>query len=141
MGRNEADKNIENLADETGGKSYFIRDDDSSEALQQAFVGSFTYQSSSVQNEDLTFKLFEKDVLASAAQTDLVDEFDVDSTVGRNLKLRVFDLVNKKSVKSIELTGPDGDVVNNFVFDASTATLTVDLAKVQYNFNGKNRRD
>jgi calcium-activated chloride channel regulator 3/4 len=136
----KADMNLEDLARKTEGKSYFVRDADGEAALQDAFLSASTFQSS-VQNEDLTFKLFEKDFLTSAAQTDLVDEFDVDSTVGRNLKLRVFDLVNKKSVKSIELTGPDGDVVNNFVFDASTATLTVDLAEVQYNFNGKNRRD
>jgi hypothetical protein len=117
------------LADVTGGKSYFIKDDDSSEALQQAFVGASTYQST-VKNEDLIFKLFEKDLTAGGGQTDLTDDFDVDETVGRNLKLSVFNLDNKKSVKSIELTGPDGNVVNNFVFDTTTATLTVDLAKV-----------
>jgi calcium-activated chloride channel regulator 4 len=117
------------LADVTGGKSYFIKDDDSSEALQQAFVGASTYQST-VKNEDLIFKLFEKELTASVDQTDLTDEFVVDDTVGRNLKLSVFNLDDEMSVESVELTGPDGDVVNNFVFDTTTATLTVELAKV-----------
>ncbi|EFX71592.1 hypothetical protein DAPPUDRAFT_326968 [Daphnia pulex] len=125
----EADKNVEHLADVTGGKSYFIKDDDSSEALQQAFVGASTYQST-VKNEDLIFKLFEKELTASGDQTDLTDEFDVDETVGRNLKLSVFNLDDEMSVESVELTGPDGDVVNNFVFDTTTATLTVELAKI-----------
>jgi hypothetical protein len=83
-----------------------------------------------VKNEDLIFKLFEKELTASVDQTDLTDEFVVDETVGRNLKLSVFNLDDEMSVESVELTGPDGDVVNNFVFDTTTATLTVELAKV-----------
>ena len=128
--RREADPNIERLADVTGGKSYFIKDDDSSEALQQAFMGACTYQSR-VKNNDMIFKLFDK---SFELKTSLEDEVEVDPTVGRNLKLSVFNLDNRDGVESIELTGPDGVVVNNFQFDTSTATVTVELAQVKTKF-------
>ena len=139
MSSEKADQNLEDLARKTEGKSYFVKDEDGGAALQEAFLGASTFQSS-VHNEDLIFKLFEKDLTAGGGQADLTDDFDVDETVGRNLKLSVFNLDNKKSVKSIELTGPDGDVVNNFVFDTTTAILTVDLAKVNNTIKYVNNR-
>lgn len=126
LGRRDADNNIEKLADATGGKSYFISDDDSSEALQQAFSGACTYQSR-VKNNDLKFKLFE-----TTAETlwPIEGSFDVDATVGRNLKLSVFNLENRDNVESMQLRGPANEVFNKIVFDTSTATVTVALAQV-----------
>lgn len=42
--RREAEDKIEDLAKQTNGKSYFIDDNDSSQGLNDAFVGSLTYQ-------------------------------------------------------------------------------------------------
>ena len=130
MHRENADKNLENLADKTEGKSYFVKDEDSSEALKQAFLGASTFQSR-VKNSDLIFKLFEKSFVVSESRTSLADIVEVDPTVGRNLKVDVFNLDNQESVESIELTGPDGSVFSNFEFDTSTATTTVKLAEVK----------
>ena len=131
--RREADTNIEHLADVTGGKSYFIKDDDSSEALQQAFSGACTYQSI-VNNDDLKFKLFET---TASARRSVEGCFDVDATVGRNLKLSVFNLENRNNVESMKLKGPSDDVFDRVDFDTSTATVTVALAQVyQMHYQG-----
>jgi hypothetical protein len=114
------------LADVTGGKSYFIKDDDSSEALQQAFMGACTYQSR-VKNNDLRFKLFET---TAVAFWPIEGCFDVDATVGRNLKLSVFNLENRDNVISMQLKGPSNEVFNQIHFDTTTATVTVALAQV-----------
>lgn len=52
----EADKNIEYLADMTDGKSYFVHDDDTSEALGEAFQCALTYQST-ISAEDMHIKV------------------------------------------------------------------------------------
>jgi hypothetical protein len=125
----KADTHLENLADETEGKSYFIKDEDSSGVIQDAFLTASTFQSS-VKNNDLIFKLFEKSVEDKDLKTNLADTFEVDPTVGRNLKLKVFNLDGEDSVESIELTGPDGNVTKNIEFVSNTATVTVALAQV-----------
>jgi hypothetical protein len=84
-----------------------------------------------VKNNDLIFKLFEQVIVAGESKLNFEDVVEVDPTVGRNLKLSVFNLENKDNLESIELKGPDGDITNNFDFDTSTATVTVVLAKVR----------
>ncbi|XP_046655991.1 calcium-activated chloride channel regulator 4-like isoform X2 [Daphnia pulicaria] len=123
----EADSNIERLADVTGGKSYYIKDGDSSEAIQQAFTGACTYQSR-VKNDDLKFKLFES--TAASNSTSIEGCFDVDDTVGRNLVLSVFNLDDRNSLESMQLSGPTNEIYDQIDFDTSTATVTVALAKV-----------
>uniref|UniRef100_A0A0P6FLQ1 Calcium-activated chloride channel regulator 4, 30 kDa form n=1 Tax=Daphnia magna TaxID=35525 RepID=A0A0P6FLQ1_9CRUS len=125
----QADKNIEQLADITDGKSYFIRDDDTSEALEQAFLGACTYQSS-VNSSDLQFKLFERTASADQSPTDINGGFDVDPTVGRNLKLSIFNLEKLANLESMELTAPDGNVVSKIDYQTTTASVTEDLAMV-----------
>ncbi|XP_057365310.1 calcium-activated chloride channel regulator 4-like [Daphnia carinata] len=125
----QADKGIEHLADITDGKSYFINDDDTSEALQQAFLGACTYQSS-VNSSDLQFKLFEQTVSADQSTTDIDGGFDVDPTVGRNLKLSIFNLEKLTNLESMELTAPDGNVTNTIDYETTTASVTVDLAMI-----------
>jgi hypothetical protein len=115
------------LADVTGGKSYYIKDGDSSEAIQQAFTGACTYQSR-VKNDDLKFKLFES--TAALNSTSIEGCFDVDDTVGRNLVLSVFNLDDRNSLESMQLSGPTNEIYDQIDFDTSTATVTVALAKV-----------
>ena len=69
--------------------------------------------------------------MANESKLNFEDVVEVDQTVGRNLKLSVFNLENEESLESIELKGPDGDITNNFDFDTNTATVTVALARVQ----------
>lgn len=59
-GRAEADENIENLADLTDGKSYYVRDDDSSEGFNEAFYHALTYQSSVSANEMMIVKVLQE---------------------------------------------------------------------------------
>lgn len=42
--RRKAEEKIEDLATKTNGKSYFIDDNDASQGLNDAFIGSMTYQ-------------------------------------------------------------------------------------------------
>jgi len=45
------------LADLTDGKSYFVSDEDTSEALHEAFLGAMTYQSAISSSTDLQIKV------------------------------------------------------------------------------------
>ncbi|KAI9559824.1 hypothetical protein GHT06_013831 [Daphnia sinensis] len=125
----EADNNIENLADLTDGKSYFIHDDDSSEALEQAFLGACTQQWN-VQNSELKFKLFEEKVEANKV-TNVEGSFNVDPMVGHNLKLTVFNLEKQTNLESMHLVDPQGNVFSSFEWQGTTAaSVTVNLAKM-----------
>ena len=92
-------------------------------------MGALTYQSS-ISNGDLHFKLYEKTV--DIAKSDVVEaKFNVDPTLGRNLKLSVFNLDSDKSVLTMVLVGPEDQAADTkFDFDTTTASVKVDLAKV-----------
>ncbi|XP_057365305.1 calcium-activated chloride channel regulator 4-like [Daphnia carinata] len=136
----DADTNIEQLADLTDGKSYFINDDDTSEALQQAFSGAYTYQSN-VHSSDLKFKLYEATVEASKFKMNINGNFVVDPTVGRNLKLSIFNLEKLTNLQSVELTAPDGNVISKLDYETTTASVTADLAMIgRWSFNIKLNR-
>lgn len=135
--RREADESIENLADITDGKAYFVNDLDASETLHEAFMGALTYQSS-ISNGDLQFKLYEKQISLDEIGV-LEAEFNVDPTLGRNLKLSVFNLESRESVLAMVLVGPEDQAADTEIdFDTTTASVKVDLAKVVYNLGVSN---
>ena len=126
----EADKNIETLADLTDGKSYFVRDEDTSEALNEAFQSAITYQSA-VSADKVHVKLYE--TMIRADRQGVVDgQFKVDPTVGRQLKMTLFNLDKTALVGSMELTGPNGQKADTIAVDGTTASVTVDLAQVKF---------
>lgn len=57
--------------------------------------------------------------------------FELDLSVGRNLKLTVFNLEKDTNIGSMELVGPDGQIANQILFDGSTASVNVDAAQVK----------
>ncbi|KAK4030134.1 Uncharacterized protein APZ42_033003 [Daphnia magna] len=126
---NKANEDIEYLADLTDGKSYFIHDEDTSEALEQAFFGASTQQWN-VQNSELKFKLLELRLEANKA-LGIEGSFNVDPSVGQNLKLTVFNLEKQTNLDSMELMDPEGNVVTNVEqHGTTTASVTVPLAKI-----------
>lgn len=57
--------------------------------------------------------------------------FNVDPSVGQNLKLTVFNLEKLTNLESMELMDPEGNVVTNVEqHGTTTASVTVPLAKV-----------
>ncbi|XP_057365309.1 calcium-activated chloride channel regulator 1-like [Daphnia carinata] len=113
FGRTAEDK-IENLADKTNGKSYFIDDNDPSQGLNDAFVGSLTYQPA-VSAYQIIVTLLNRQYQNVAGDA-INDHFSVDSTVGRNLIFRV-DYTQKSHLKSFSLKSPNGTVYTQFAYD------------------------
>ncbi|XP_057365308.1 calcium-activated chloride channel regulator 1-like isoform X2 [Daphnia carinata] len=118
FGRTAEDK-IEDLADKTNGKSYFIDDNDPSQGLNDAFVGSLTYQPA-VSADQIVVLLLNRQYQNVAGGT-INDRFSVDSTVGRNFIFRI-DYTQKSHLKSFILKSPNGTVYTQLVYD--------DVAKV-----------
>ena len=131
MFRNDADKNLESLAEKTDGKTYYVCDKSTSAAFHEAYMGALTYQPS-ISDGDLQFKLYESKI-ASVRPRTYIGYFDVDSTVGRNLKLSVFNVGKKSLIGFLKLSGPNKKAADNFVYDSDTsASVTVSLAEVGY---------
>lgn len=124
----EADEDIEKLAELTDGKSYYINDEATSAAVHDAFLGALTYQPNIV-NSDIQFKLFDKRVDPKGRK--FFDfEFEVDLTVGRNLKLSVYNLIDRNALLGLKLIGPNGQEEDKIKFDSVTASITIDSANV-----------
>ena len=115
------------MAELTDGKSYFVNDESTASAVQDAFLGALTYQSS-ISNEDLKFKLVDKRIPVEQKMIDL--EFDVDYAVGRNLKLNLFNLTGPGAVKSVQLVGPNSQKIDEIKTENNVAVVSTDLAEV-----------
>lgn len=113
----------------TGGKSYFISDENTnSEAIRDAFLGALTYQTT-ILNNDLEIKLFESQIKEG---TKIEFNVDVDPTVGRNLKLKVSNLDSIQIIKTIEMFGPSNQGADSPDYDsvAKSVSRTVSHANV-----------
>ena len=70
------------------------------------------------------------DVTAGADRKRKIEgHFKVDPSVGRNLKLKVFNLEKREIIGSMELTGPNGQSSSLIQYDGSTATVSIALAQ------------
>ena len=75
-------------------------------------------------------KLYDMMVRTDGGLT-IAGQFKVDFTVGRNLKLTIFNLEDVDNVVSMELMGPDGIMYGGqMVFDGTTASISTELAEV-----------
>lgn len=119
---------MEWLADKTGGKTYFVRDSDTSAAFCDAFSGALTIQAS-VPDGELRFKLYESKITHVPPFVFYAD-FSVDKTVGHNMKLTVFNLENRGVIDYLKLIGPGGNVVDRVKYETNTAHITVPSAEV-----------
>ena len=121
---------MEELADKTHGKSYYVDDQDTSASLQQAFQGALTYQSY-VSSSDLVFMLFSNTTGNAAHRLD--GSFTVDPTVGQNLTLSVYNLNDRSQVLDMKLIGPESQTFDKIEFNTWTATVVVpERAQVIY---------
>lgn len=142
------------MADLTDGKSYFVRDEDTSEKINEAFLQALTYQPAVTASTGLYVKVIfafsiprsnEIDQINFLLVSQLYDQivmadeprhvegqFEVDLSVGSNLRLIVFGLGKKSSIGSMKLTGPDGQSADRVEYDGSAAFVKIDLAKVTF---------
>ena len=83
----EADSAIEDLAEKTGGKSFYVEDNSGPSDFNNAFSGSTTYQPGDTLGEtDVT--IYQKDWI-SQSEKKYQDVFEIDSSLGRNLTFRL----------------------------------------------------
>jgi len=89
----DADPEIEDLAERTGGKSYYVEDYGTSGNINDAFGGSTTYQpGDTIGNTDI--EVYQRDWTID--EKTIKDVFDVDSSIGRELVFQV-DVSQEKS--------------------------------------------
>merc|ERR1719341_1473372 len=84
----EADPALEDLALQSGGKSYFIDDYSGPGSINDAFTGSMTYQPGNVLGESTTtvHQHDRQDVTAGETVTDF---FDIDVSIGREVSFQI----------------------------------------------------
>ena len=84
----EADPALEDLALQSGGKSYFIDDYSGPGSINDAFTGSMTYQPGDVLGESTTtvHQHDRQDVTAGETVTDF---FDIDVSIGREVTFQI----------------------------------------------------
>lgn len=127
FGRSAEDK-IEELADKTNGKSYFIDDNDSSQGLNDAFVGSLTYQPA-VSTDQIVVLLFKRQY-QNVTGGIINENFSVDSTVGRNFVFRI-DYTQKNYLRSFSLKSPSGTVYTQLVYDDVVKVAMLKLSEAE----------
>jgi len=89
----DADPEIEELAEKTGGKSYYVEDYSTSGSINDAFGGSSTYQpGDTIGNTDID--VYQKDWDFDADR--IKDTFDIDASIGRDLTFQL-DVSREKS--------------------------------------------
>lgn len=123
-----ADPNLESLAEATGGKSFTVVDADDGGMLDDAFLGSLTYQPGE-KLTDTKVQIYEYDY--EGKQTLLNESFSVDASVGRDLEFRL-DASDASHVTSAPvLVRPNGTEVGGASLDAGISmwTISVPLAE------------
>jgi hypothetical protein len=114
---NEADPEIEDLALATGGKSYYVEDNSGSGDINDAFTGSTTYQPGDTLANN-TATVYQRDwnaaELAAEGSRGLVDFFDIDLSLGRDvvvqIDVRTFHQLNGSTCQqnlSVSLVAPE----------------------------------
>jgi len=107
----EADPKIEDLAEKTGGKSFYVDDNSGPGDFNDAFSGSTTFQpGDTLGDTDVT--IYQKD-WKKENDTKFKDVFDVDSSLGRNLSFRLEFVKSKSEVldcgQDLDISFQDAD--------------------------------
>ena len=84
----EADPALEDLALQSGGKSYFIDDYSGPGSINDAFTGSLTYQPGDVLGESTT-TVHQHDRQHVTAGEIVKDFFDIDASIGREVNFQI----------------------------------------------------
>ena len=90
---NEADPEIEDLAEQTGGKSYFVEDNSGPGDFNDAFSGSTTNQPGDALG-DTEITIYQQDW--SNSTEEIKGVFEIDATIGKDLKIQV-EIVKSRS--------------------------------------------
>jgi len=92
----EADEEIEDIAEQTGGKSFYVDDNGGPGDFNDAFSGSTTYQPGDTLG-DTEVTIYQKD-WPKGNENSFRDTFEVDSTLGRELSFRLEFVKDKSAV-------------------------------------------
>jgi len=114
---NEADEEIEDLAEATGGKSFFVDDNSGPGDFNDAFSGCTTFQpGDTLGDTDVT--IYQKDWV-KGNDTEFKDVFEVDTSLGRDLSFRLEFVKSKSAVTEcgkdlkIDFQDADGNRIND----------------------------
>ncbi|XP_063590518.1 calcium-activated chloride channel regulator 4A-like [Penaeus indicus] len=111
----QADPNLESLAEATGGKTFTVVDADDGGMLDDAFLGALTYQPGD-KLTDMKVQIYEYEYEGKLTQ--LNETFFVDASVGRDLEFRL-DTNDVNYVTSAPvLLRPNGTEVDATSFDS-----------------------
>lgn len=118
----EADPKLERVAQLTGGKTFTVNDVDEGLMLEDAFEGALTYQpppprfNSSVVIHEKVYK---------GSDTKTGDTFNIDFSIGRNLKLRLDTNDRQHVTQPPHLIRPGGSLVGGAEFDPNTYSWSI----------------
>ena len=97
----EADPEIEDLAEKTGGKSYYVEDNSGAGDFNDAFSGSMTYQpGDTLGNTSIT--VYQKDWGQFHGESEFKDIFTVDTSIGKDLTFKLEITKNRKELQDCE---------------------------------------
>ncbi|KAK7069277.1 hypothetical protein SK128_016169 [Halocaridina rubra] len=118
----EADPKLERVAQLTGGKTFTVNDVDEGLMLEDAFEGALTYQpppprfNSSVVVHEKVYK---------GSQKQTGDIFNIDFSIGRNMKLRLDTNDRLHVTQPPHMIRPDGSLVGGAEFDPNTYSWSI----------------
>ncbi|CAL4114423.1 unnamed protein product, partial [Meganyctiphanes norvegica] len=119
-----ADANLESLAEQTGGKSFTVVDEDDGAMLDDAFQGSLTYQpGETLTNTKLNIYEFEY----KGNNTNITESFSVDSSIGRDLQFRLDTNDESHITEAPKLIQPSGSAIASASFDSAIKMWVIDV--------------
>ena len=126
----DADPEIEDLAEKTGGKSYFVEDNSGPGDFNDAFSGSTTNQpGDTLGNTEMT--IYQHDWPANSKE--LKGVFEIDNTIGKDLKFQL-EIVKNRSASGncrepffIKVYNPDLQVIIDQNFTCTTDNFGIYL--------------
>jgi len=128
----DADPEIEELAEKTGGKSYYVEDNGSTGTIDDAFGGSSTYQpGDTIGNTDID--VYQKDWDFDADR--IKDTFDIDASIGRDLTFKLDVSREKATDECVE------DIKIKFQIPGPTPTMKEEVFKCSKNNFGVFKKD
>merc|ERR1719239_1787753 len=121
----EADPALEDLALQSGGKSYFIDDYSGPGSINDAFTGSMTYQPGDVLG-DSTTTVHQNDRQNVTAGETVTDFFDIDVSIGRevNFQITINAVEGKDCSVPLTITLLKPDEVHNAEINGETFTCS-----------------
>ncbi|ROT66655.1 hypothetical protein C7M84_015309 [Penaeus vannamei] len=123
-----ADPKLEELAKNTNGKTFTVKDTDNGNQLNDAFLGALTYQPGEVLAETF-IKIYETDY--QGASRVFTEQFTVDASLGRDLTFKLETNTASHVTSRPHLLRPDGTQIDSATFDSTSNTYTITVAMAE----------